>query len=422
MSLASEEYTRSPVPPDARGPARRVFFIIAGTLCGLPVFVLSTRIMQALGFWQGSLAIVCGTMVIAFLSGATAFTGAYTGLNMALLAERIFGHLGAKLVKILICLSLTGWFGATAGLFEETATPVLHLLLNLYVLPKLPALVFGASIIAISSLGVRGLSGLGRTVMPVVGLSLIFALFHDRQRLEDVFLQSPTHAMSFGQAVAAIIGSSIVGIIIQPDYARFVDRPIRASVATSSALGIVYPVIMIASAIPALVQHQPDLVSSLAVGGFGVASLAILLLSAWIDASACLYSGGLALANQLQARCLWPSVLAVGLVGLAIQLCGVGASYVHFLVFLGIALPPVAAIILIDGLAGIWRPASQRASFRLNAGAFVSWILGSSMGVIAMATPWSVTGLPSLDAIAATLIVELGRQGLQVHRLREQRG
>jgi hypothetical protein len=93
--------------------------------------------------------------------------------------------------------------------------------------------------------------------------------------------------------------------------------------------------------------------------GFGIPALAILMMGARIDSSASLYLPSLTFANQ------WPRVSfllvagAIAPIGAVLVLAGVDMAFIPFLTSLGIALPPLASVLVLSGLLS--RPAAGAA-------------------------------------------------------------
>lgn len=404
MPIEHDEYTRQAVPDSARGSAWVVFFIVAGTQCGLPGFVLSAQIVAALGLSHAVAAIMAGTLMTAFLASLTSFLGASTGLSLALLSEKAFGSVGAGLVKILIAISLVGWFAATIGLLGTTASAALHEQFGFSFPARLIAAVAGAAIITFTLLGARGLERLGVIVIPAALLAIILALAYTLPRLATSAAR-PDGAMDFGATVSALVGSYVVGIIIQPDYSRYVRSPRRAVLATAVALGIVFPLLTISAGLPAYIMGRANLVSVLTALGLGVPALVVLTLSAWIDASACLYSGSLSIANQLRLRRMGPCVIAAGAAGIAMELSGIADLYIRFLVTLGVALPPVAAIMIVDGF--LYRNAPETASPGLRVTPLLAWLAGIVAGILSETGKATLTTIPTFDSLLAAGIVAL---------------
>lgn len=404
MALEHQEYTQTAVPKEQRRSGWHIFFIVTGTMCGLPTFVLSARIINALGIINGSLAIFIGAAVIATLASATSFLGSASGLSHALLSERAFGQTGAGLVRVLLATSLIGWYGANIGLLGDTAEHALSDQFHLTISSPLISSGLGILIMLAALRGIGGLERIGMIVIPasIIGILIaIFHVWHDLPRLSSV---APTKEMNIGEALSSIIGSYIVGIIIQPDYSRFVRVPYHAVAAILLSLIVVYPLMMLGAAIPAAVEHKANLIAVLTALGFGAPALVILFLGTWIDASACLYSGSLSVAKQINIRRITPCIIGCGLCGICINFLGIYGLYLRFLLLLGVGLPPIAAILIVEGFLGRenqmklprWRPWS-----------LIAWFLGVAAGSMCSLGSASLTFIPTFDAIVVSTAVAL---------------
>jgi cytosine permease len=153
----AESFAHSTVPADATGSASKIFFIVAGSLCGLPVFVLSSGVTAAVGFRTALLVFCLGTTVAATLGAASALSGARTRMTLALLAETTFGVWGAQLVQLAIALSLFGWFGVIVSVLGATAASAIFQVWGVTVPPTVISLPLCAVITLIARRGVDGL-------------------------------------------------------------------------------------------------------------------------------------------------------------------------------------------------------------------------------------------------------------------------
>ncbi|MCQ8278921.1 cytosine permease [Acetobacteraceae bacterium KSS8] len=410
MSLEHEEYTGVAVPLVFRGSAWRVFFIVTGTVCGLPTYVLSAQIFHALGSTRAVGAILAGTALVSLLAAFSCFLGAHTGMSLALLSERAFGRFGARIVKLLLAISLIGWFGANIGLLGMSAAGALHEQFGFSLARQAISFSMGVLIMVVACIGATGLERLGQLVIPAAAIGVTVAIAHVVSLPPHRAVAIPLNTMTFSGAVSAIVGSYIVGIIIQPDYSRFVRSPSRAVLAAVVSLGAIYPALMVGAGYSALVVGRPDLVTVLTAIGLGIPALCVLLLSVWIDATASLYSASLAMANQIASRRIVPCVIAAGCVGLAIDLSGIADSYVRFLLLLGIALPPVAVIIAVDGL---FEGNTKLAVPVLRPAALLGWAAGTVMGILCEHGVLTLTSVPVFDSLIVTAAIAFASGGLQ---------
>ena len=115
-------FARTQVPEAAQGSGWKIFFIVAGSLCGLPVFILGARISTGLGFQSALAAVATGAGVMALLGAVSAYAGSRTRMSLAMLSDLAFGRLGGRLVKLVIALSLVGWFGVNVSVLGATVS------------------------------------------------------------------------------------------------------------------------------------------------------------------------------------------------------------------------------------------------------------------------------------------------------------
>ena len=75
------------------------FFIVAGALCGLPAYVLAAQVVNGMGVRRGIYAFIAGGLLSGFLGALSAYCGARTRMNLAMLADEAFGVIGGRIVK-----------------------------------------------------------------------------------------------------------------------------------------------------------------------------------------------------------------------------------------------------------------------------------------------------------------------------------
>lgn len=450
---SAEGFAHSPVPIEATGSASKIFFIVVGTLCGLPAFVLASKMAQSFGTRGSAQVFFVGGALSAALGALSAYTGARTRMSLALLAEATFGRRGANVVQLAIAASAIGWFAVIISVLGAVTSDSIFAVYGVRVPTPAIALPLCALVALIASRGVNSLQKLGALIVPLTFVLLIVSVVLTLHAggsgagaaaaaaaavnaaagatTTTGVASSSGPALAFSSAISAVVGSYIVGIIIQPDYARFVRQPGRAVIAEIAALGIAYPTLLFLAALPAIALGKPDLIAALIALGLGIPALALLLLGAWIDASSCLYSGSLALAVLFPKLRLARIVIGASVVSALLALVHAERHFLSFLEVLGVSLPPLAAVQCTTALLRSSRrstapvPTASPASApgvaprsapapaprRVNGAAFVSWALGIAVGALSRHPGWSLTGLSVVDSVAAsagcTLIIQL---------------
>lgn len=403
---SKEGFAHSRVPEDATGSASKVFFIIVGTLCGLPGFVLAAQVAASLGLRAAGYAFFGGGAISAILGALSSFTGARTRMSLAQLAEATFGTRGAQVVQLAISIAAIGWFAVTVSILGATIGSTIGQVYGLSIPTPAIAIPLCVLITFVARDGVNSMHKLGVVIVPLTFVLLTVAIVRTLGSSATIAFRSGSAAIDFGSAISAVVGEYIVGIIIQPDYGRFVRRPGRAALAVASALGLAYPSILFLSSLPALASSKPDLITALIVLGLGIPALALLLLGAWIDASSCLYSGSLALAKLLPGPRFRDIMIGATVVSVLLALLHVERYFIPFLLVLGVSLPPLAAVQCTNALWSLapGAAAEPSRSRQVNAPPFVAWGIGIVAGFTSHLSSWTTTGLPAVDSIIASVV------------------
>lgn len=402
MKFRSEEaehhgYADAQVPEGAQGSGWRIFFIISASLCGLPVFILSSNIFGSLGFQQGLKAILLGGAIAGTLGALSAFTGSRARSGLAVLADHAFGPSGGRIVKMIIAISLVGWFGVNIGVLGATVASAIEQMSGWQVSPLAIGLPVSVGIAAVTLFGFKGLERLGNVLLPLTAAVLLLSVSLVLPDVNRVWATQGSGALNFASSVSAVVGTCVVGIVIQPDYGRFIRRPLEAAGAVGASLGFVFPLILTASAFATLALGADQLISALIILGVGLPALAVLLLGAWIDTCLCLYSGSLSLANQLPRASFHLIVGAIWMLGVLMVLLGADTFFIPFLMTLGLALPPVATVLILSHFLTKGSADSFGAIL-----AALCCATGSLVGFATTKGALTLTELPVVDSIGAT--------------------
>lgn len=400
----AEGYARRLVPDIQLGGGHRVFFIVAGALCGLPGYVLAAQVVNGMGLQHAIYAFVVGGLLSGLLGALSCYCGARTRMNLAMLADEAFGLMGGRIVKTVIALSLAGWVGVILSVLGATAGATIHSLYGFTFDSAWIAIAAAAAVTAIALRGVKGLEHVGMVIAPLLLALITWTLFKGCAPV--VHPSAPAASLGFGAAVSAVVGEYVVGIVIQPDYGRFVRRPVGAAVAAGLALGVAFPCILTLAAIPTYRCGAPDLIGVMVMVGIGLPALALLVLGAWIDASACLYSGSLSLTNEVKRFNLPWVVVCTAAVGCGLAIFHAERVFMPFLALLGVAFPPVAAVNILHTFRSTYAD-ERSAPPAYRPIALLAWACGSVSGYFTSHDYFTVTGIASIDSIVITAAVWL---------------
>jgi cytosine permease len=348
----------------------------------------------------------------------TAWVSVRTRLTTYLLIQRSFGRWGAALVNLVVAIIHYCWFGVNVSFFGGALVAAAG---QGYGIPGnfTTFVILGSVLMTVSTVfGFRALDRLALVAVPLLAAILIAVAWVavDRHGAVLAPAASPPIPLSFGIALSALVGGNMLTVAAMPDLSRYIRTARGANAAMILSFPIATPLLMVASALPALATGETDIMKLVVMFGFGLPILLILILSIWTINAANLYSASLSMGATFPRVRQWIFICAGGAVGGTFAVMGIIDSFVPFLLFLGIIIPPIAAIYVIDAFI-TFRGAD--AAQTLAAMPAVRWpAIGTWLGSIAAALAAdrmgiTLTTVPMMDAtIFATLaylaVIRLG--------------
>lgn len=346
------EYANAPLPEYLTVAGWRVALIVASFNIALPGFLNGAQTGLALGFWPAVLAAFGAGLILCGAACFTAWVSVRTRLTTYLLIQRSFGQWGAALVNIVVALVHYCWFGVNVSFF---AGAIVALVGQGYAIPgDFTAFVIAGSILMTVStiFGFRALDRLALVAVPLLGVILAAVAIIVTRRYGIVLAPSatPPVPMSFGIALSAIVGGNMLTVAAMPDLSRYIRSARGAVTSMILSFPIATPLLLVAAALPALATGETDIMKLVVTAGFGLPVLLILILSIWTINAANLYSASLSMSATFPRVREWVFICIGGAVGGSFAVMGIIDSFVPFLLFLGILIPPIAAIYVIDTL------------------------------------------------------------------------
>jgi cytosine permease len=404
----SDDAPNAPVAAHLTIPGWRVALIVASFSIGLPDFLNGANMSLALGLDKAVAAAFLAGLILCLGGCMTALVSVQTRLSTYVLVQRSFGRGGAAVINTVIALIHFCWFGVNAAFFGEAmmmAAQANGLAGNFPLFVILGGLLMTGSTI----IGFRALDRLALVCVPVLAAILIaVAVLAVRQHGLVVRPSAhPPEPMEFGVAVSALIGAYMLAVATMPDLARFIRTRAGAVAGMIFSYPIATPLMMVAAALPALATHQTSFMKLVVALGLGTPVLFLLVLPTWTVNSLNLYSASLSLSTTFPAVRQWVLILAGGVIGTAFALMGILDLFVPFVLFLGLIIPPIAAIYVIDAFT-TYRGADTTESIRVLApvrwAALGTWAGSILVAVLAVYKGWTLTTVPALDA---TLVASL---------------
>ncbi len=399
------DYAMEPVPVEKRRPWWEITFVTSGFCMAVSGMFAGAALTAGLSLKDIMIAIFVGNAVLALYGGFTGAIGAKTGVSTTMLSRHAFGRYGSLVISLVWAITLIGWFSVQAGFFGQTVHSMYP---DAGFLTDIPvAATWGGMLMILTAyIGFKGIRLLSNIAIPALIILCIIGVVMGLNHAGGFghLAENITKPMSLMEGIVLVIGTFAVGAVIQPDIARYAKSPKESWVAIIVGMVIANGFIVFAGAITAASMGTGDLPAVMLQLGLGIPALLVLIAAQWTSNDSNLYSASLALTNIFpigKAKL----VLIVGIIATILGAAGMANHFVNFLLTIGVAVPPVAGILIADYYV------VHKRGYRFGKGtsyagvvwpAFISWALGIVAG---MYIEW---GIPSLNSLIVALIVHAG--------------
>jgi cytosine permease len=419
LGIGRDDHAVSRMPAGERKHWFVVFLQRYGQLSALSQFLLGATLGFGMKFWQAFVALTLGAVILEVVAIFTGIAGQREGLSTSLLTRWTgFGRYGSSMLGLVITISLMGWFGVQNAVFAQGIQSLLPHALPLWSWEVITGLVVTGIVIW----GFLSMTWTAYVAVPAFALLCVYSIGKalGKESLGSLVASAhPGPALGIGAGATLVAGGFIVGAVINPDMCRF-NRNAR-DVVVNTILGITLGEYTI-GLIGVLLAHyaRTENVIGIVTTTSGAVGVLVLIAATTKINDWNLYSGSLGLANFLDTafgkrihRAML--TLIVGIIGTLLSALGILAHFVGFLTILGVAFPPVAAIVVVDyfvlkthrrALAASRRSAKLPAWCpNWNAAGWMAWIAAALIGYY---LNWGIASVNSL-VVAAILYYGLAR-------------
>lgn len=406
-----ENYSVSSVPESKTISGWRVALVVIGINVGLSTFLNGAQVGSAIGLSQALLCAFYAGLILCAFGIFTSIASVRSRLTTYLLVQHSFGVKGAVIVNIALAVIHLGWFGVNASFFGSAMAASIAELYE--VRGPFALMVMGGSILMAltTAYGFRAIDRLAMLTIPVL-LLIFFIVFVLSIREFGLVTRDPTPhiPMTFGVALSALVGGNLLTVAAMPDLSRFIRNNRQAVIGMLFSFPIAIPVLVCLAVVPTMATDDIDIMNIIVGFGLGVPALLVLLFSTWTANSVNLYSSSLSLSATFGSVAPWKFTAIGALVGGGMAVAGIIDSFVPFLLLLGVILPPVAVIYVIDCFTLFrngYDPENLTKGPAVRWSSMVTWVVAASIslaGVLGIAT---LTGSPALDATLAAVAVHL---------------
>ncbi len=403
--LLGHEFEHEPVPMSARRSAFSVTMVWLGFPMIITGAMTGSLLVLGMGFKNALVAMIIGNLIMFAYVGALGLIGTRRGMNFALIASIVFGKKGYVLASGLLSTLLLGWYAVQTGITGALISSTYGL--NYVAM----TIVAGVLYIGITFVGVKGLHYIGLASVPlfvVLGL-WVAADAASTTTSAAIFSYAGNNgaaSMSMGVGLTVVLALFIDAGTVTADFNRWAPSPRASLFATFSAFpfanlvamlvgGVMTAALAVPNANPFGVDNMFGFMNGKQLTWLSILAFIFLYTNLGSVCSHCLYNAATGWSRILGTNMRLMAVI-LGAIGIVVAAGNVWAFFIQWLSLLGIIVPPIGAIILVDQYL---LRADARADVDWRAKPFIAWGIGS---LCAFAVENLMPGLST--AISAALV------------------
>lgn len=407
---STSDHTRSRVPDHATIGGFRIAVVVFGIGVTLPIFYVGSEISLALGLRETALALFGGCSIVGLMMIVTSIIGARTRLSTYMIIQFSFGRsLVRFLVNPLLAMTYVGYFAATGDIFGGAIREAVSAFYGIE-LPRARCAFIGCVAMSLTAMyGFRLIERFSSLAVPLLALFMLYVVYLVLRRIElqDLLTAPGSGEMSLGLAISTVVGANILMAVSGPDLTRFARTELEG-VKSVTGLAAGYPLIMLASGIPALAFAETDIMKIMVILGVALPALFILVFSTWTTNTVNLYSAVLTLAASFRRFSDKQLAMAAGALGTLGAVLGIIDVFLPFVLILGIAATPIAGVYIADffllsGSAYRLEQLSERPPVGYSA--LLAWIAGTGTAAAANQGLLALTTAPAADGMITAFLL-----------------
>lgn len=351
------DYSLSRVPAEAKQKLWRIVFVRIGYICCVGELMLGASLGFGMSFGNAMLVTLLGSVFLQVISWGLGTAAAREGLSCSMLSRWAgLGKKGSAVFGAVVAISMIGWFGVQNSVFGQGLADIIPLTDFLGGAEfGVWATITGLAITLVVVLGIGAIANLAVVLVPLFMAAAIFSAaiaLQDHSLMELLVANPAGTALSIGAGTTIVAGGFIAGSICTPDYARFLNNGKEVFWMTLIGTFVGEFGTNIIGVLLALAMGTSDIITIM-MGTSGILGVLIVVASTAKVNDLNLYTSGLGIStfvNSIFNKKVNRTVLiwTLGIIGTFLSVIGIINYFTDFLTLLGVALPPVAGIIVID--------------------------------------------------------------------------
>lgn len=415
LKSVSDDFPLEPVPDTHCISWWPLTVMRLGQFATLAQLLMGATLGFNMGILPAFVGLTVGTVILLVIALPMGIIGRQTHLSTAVLTRNMgLGVVGSGIFSMVAGLSVMGWFGVQDALFATGVRAFAGKGAD-----WIWTMIAGVAITFVVYGGILAMRWIAQITLPLfvamLGLGLTRIVIH---HATSNFLHGPgAHVLTISHASTLVVGSFITGAVVSPDMTRFQWSNHEVIKQTLVSFLVGNGVIAGAGILLGQWLRTTHVTDSLISALPGLAGLLLFVASTIKVSDWDIYGSSLALVNGLDLLGIHgvrrkSMTLVVGFIGTLLAMGGVINVFEPFLIILGVAIPPVAMIVVMDwGLRGHVQSGSVlqvegTATNRLypTIWALAAWIAGLAAGL------WFPWGIGTVNSLVVTgMIYGFGR-------------
>ena len=401
--LLGSEYEHQPVPESARRSLFSVILVWAGFPMIITGAMTGSILVLGMGFARALTAMVIGNLVMLAYVGLIGLLGTRQGVTFAQLASVVLGRKGYMLASGLLSTLLLGWYAVQTGITGALVSATYGL--NYVAMTVIAGLLY----IGITFIGVRGLHYIGLISIPLfLVLGIWTAADAASHTTWAAIMAYPGNngaaSMSMGVGLTVVIALFIDAGTVTADFNRWARSPRDSILSTFSAFpfanmvamlvgGVMTAALAVPNANPFGADNMFGYMNHQQLGWLSVLAFVFLYCNLGSVCSHCLYNSATGW-SRITGSHMRVAAVVLGVLGILVAAGNIWAFFIQWLSLLGVVVPPIGAIMLVDQY--LIRPGARvDADFRPLA--FAAWAAGSAVAfLVEKAAPQYCTALSAM--------------------------
>ncbi|WP_219838312.1 cytosine permease [Paenibacillus sp. R14(2021)] len=374
------EYEHTVVPKHKRKSLLSVTSIWVGFPMIITGAVTGATLVHGLGFARGILAMVLGNVLLFAYVGLLSMLGAKDGNNFSLQASRTFGRRGYMVSSALLSTLVIGWFAVQTGLTGVSMSSAFGV--NTVFIVVLAGVLY----VLLTLLGIKALSIIGMISAPIF---LILGLYSAVEAVGNgnAVMSYAGHSdspIAFWVAVTLVFALFADSGTMTSDFTRWAKNSKHAAIATFAAFPVANLIAMLIGGViaAATLTGSGDVFGVIVEKGGVLTWIAVVFLFINLGSvcSHCLYNGAVGW-SYITGTKMRTMTIILGIIGIVAAALGIWNYFINWLNLLGVIVPPIGTIIIMDQL--VTRKSSTAIDADIRYQPFLAWGIGSAAALIA---------------------------------------